>query len=213
MSRTHNGRRAVVAGSLVLVSLVAVACGDDDDDDTATPAPSTPTSEAPPSTSPAAPGATVAPDVPAPPFPADLNDDVGEGGGGDLGLASVRVARQDGYDRVVLEFGGDGIPGWFVGYVDNPTSQGSGEAVNPKGDSTLQVAVRHVGIPEDTGVPYYSGPRNVGVGDATNVREVVVGSLFEGDQEAFIGIAGDKKPFRVFALEGPPRLVIDVRDR
>lgn len=204
-------RRPLVVTAAGLV-LLAGACTDDPPARDAAPAPAASTTT-PPGTS--APPSTPAPEAGVEgdaPFPADLQDDTGGVGQGDLALAAVRVARQDGYDRVVLELTGPGEPGWSSGWVGEPTAQGSGDPVEVAGDSTLVVALRPVGQPEDTGLPAYAGPRSTGPADARQVREVLLGSVFEADQEVFVGVAGPPRPFRVFALTDPPRLVIDVRD-
>ncbi|MBW3547299.1 MAG: hypothetical protein KY452_04060 [Actinobacteria bacterium] len=35
-------------------------------------------------------------------------------------LVDVRVGRHEGFERIVLEFGGDDPPGYRVGYIDPP---------------------------------------------------------------------------------------------
>ncbi|MGZ5400671.1 MAG: AMIN-like domain-containing (lipo)protein [Nocardioides sp.] len=37
------------------------------------------------------------------------------------------------------------------------------------------------------------------------------GGVFEGEQQAFIGLTGVERPFRVRALADPVRVVVDVR--
>lgn len=158
-----------------------------------------------PATEPAAPPGL------AVPFHADLRpDEGGPQGGGGLSVVDVRAARHDGFDRVVIELDGTGAPGWLARYVDQPTADGSGAPVAVAGNAFLSVVVRGVGIPADTGVPAFAG--RVTTTGTQQVREVVVGTVFEGFASSFVGIAGPPRPFRVFALAGPPRLVIDVRD-
>ncbi|HET7350848.1 MAG TPA: hypothetical protein VFJ28_07915 [Marmoricola sp.] len=40
--------------------------------------------------------------------------------------------------------------------------------------------------------------------------EPATGGFFESDQQALIGLSGDQRPFRVFALSNPARVVVDV---
>ena len=40
-----------------------------------------------------------------------------------------------------------------------------------------------------------------------------LGSVHEAQYDSYAALAGDRRPFRVFSLSGPTRLVIDVRDR
>ena len=72
-------------------------------------------------------------------------------------MTDIRVGRHDGFDRVVIEVGGTGIPGWDARYVDDPRSQGSGDPVEVDGAAVLQVGVTGIGLPTDTGVPGYAG--------------------------------------------------------
>jgi hypothetical protein len=146
-----------------------------------------------------------------PPFPANTLADTAQPTGGPLGLRVARVAPQPGYDRVVLELAGKvpGQPGWRVEYVTQPTSDGSGNPVAVRGTAYLQVIVTGVGYPADTGVPEPAIRRIRPAGTAV-VREVVLDGVFEGQYTAFVGLTG-KRPFRVFRLSNPARVVIDVR--
>ncbi|GAB3995069.1 AMIN-like domain-containing (lipo)protein [Nocardioides marmoraquaticus] len=206
----------VVAGLALVVSLAG--CGGDD------PAPDAgPTDPPAPASSPADPSpsqdgptrptsATPSPSRDGAPFEADLRPDTGgvrPGAGNGLTLTEVRVGRQDGFDRVVFQLDGTGRPGWRVEYVDVPRADGSGEELDLRGDSFLQVDLRNMGLPSDTGVEEV-GPEPV-EGDGTrSVTEVLPGGVFEGQQLAFVGLAGERRPFRVFALDSPTRVVVDV---
>lgn len=222
MSRTAAVLLAIaLAGSLA-------ACSDDAEDrppapqaGTQPPATTQPTAEptaAPPATSPAtsAPPAspTATDEAAAPvPFPADTQVDVQEPTGGPLSVTAVRVARQDGYDRVVFELDGRsaGEPGWRVEYVTDPTQQGSGDPVEVTGEAVLSVTITGTGYPMDTGEQEVSQdpalPRDLQV-----VRDVQLGAVFEGQYEAFVGTS-ERVPFRVFRLGEPARVVLDVRHR
>jgi hypothetical protein len=129
-------------------------------------------------------------------------------GPGALGLVEVRTGRHEGYDRVVLEFDGEGTPGWRVAYTDDPRFQGSGDPVDVDGETALQVHLDGLSSPVDSDVSYYDGPDRM-AGSGTSIVEVVVGNLFEGRQGAFAGTT-QPLPFRVFRLTGPERVVVDV---
>jgi hypothetical protein len=147
-----------------------------------------------------------------PPFPANTEPDTEEASADAFGnVTDLRIGRHDGFDRVVLEYDGPGTPGWDVRYVAEAASQGSGEPVEIPGDGVLQVTVSGVGYPFDTGVEEYAGPRQLSVEDTENVTEVVFDSTFEGTTVVFVG-TGTEAPFRVYLLEGPPRIVIEVAD-
>jgi len=124
-------------------------------------------------------------------------------------LSAVRLARQDGYDRLVLEFT-DQVPGYTVGYRALPaTADGSGADVPLPGATTfvaitLSPAAAHR---DDTGAPTYTGPATV---DGNTVQ--VTQARAAGDFEAVLNwVVGTRKktPFRVLELTGPPRLVVD----
>lgn len=203
-------RRTSTALALAACVLATAGCSDDPEPTArvgspepasvaTSPSSSPPAAPAPPSAAPAGPA-----------FDADTARDVEEPTGGPLTVTAVRVARQDGYDRVVFELDGKqaGEPGWRVEYDDSPSRDGSGEPVEVAGDATLVVYIDGAGYPYDTGVEEArtaTVPR-----DAEVVREVEVGSVFEGTFEAFIGTTG-KQPFRVFRLADPARVVVDVR--
>lgn len=78
------------------------------------------------------------------------------------------------------------------------------------GDAYLVVLVRGLVYPTEPGAAPYEGPRRITPVAGGVAVDVVYGSLFEGQQEVFVGLASDE-PFRVFALEDPPRVVIDVQ--
>ena len=92
--------------------------------------------------------------------------------------------------------------------VDDPRRDGSGDPVEVEGDATLVVLISGAGYPFDTGVEE-AGDASVPA-DLEVVRDVEVGSVFEGVHEAFIGVSR-KAPFRVFRLADPARVVVDVR--
>jgi hypothetical protein len=203
-------RPARRAASLAVASVLALgACADGGDDaggSTASPGTS-------PATSPATesePAADEAADG-APGFPDGTEAVTQEPAGArQLTVTDVRVARHDGFDRVVLDLGGQGTPGWDVGYVDEAFDDGSGEPVDVDGDAVLSVRASGTAMPTDSGVEEYDGT-TVDPDDTESVEEVVYRFWFEGYSTAFIGVDGGRKAFRVFALSDPTRLVVDVR--
>ena len=223
--------RAVPA---LLLLTAAVACGGDPESTTsagpASPPSASATSVSPTSVAPpSGPAPTSSASVPSPPgvpapsaaaSPSEAAATPPPGGGTDtqepsgepLTVAAVRVARQEGFDRVVFELGGgDGRPGWRVAYDDTPSRDGSGEAVEVDGQTTLAVVITGIGYPFDTGVDELDEDP-VLPGDLQVVTDVVVGSTFEGSYEAFVGVSGER-PFTVARLSTPTRVVIDVAHR
>jgi LysM repeat protein len=144
------------------------------------------------------------------PFPANLEPDTNEvSDGAMLSPVDLRLGVHEEYDRVVLDLAGEGVPGWLGEYVENPTLQGSGAPVELEGDASLKVIVRGVVYPTAQGAEEYQGPQRIDPEATGVVQEVVYGSVFEGQTEIFIGLQS-QEPFRVFRLEDPTRVVIDI---
>jgi hypothetical protein len=147
------------------------------------------------------------------PFPGNTQPDTAEASADSrVTVTEIRTGRQDGFDRVVLEVGGTGTPGWDVRYVDQPASQGSGEALQVAGEAALQVTLTGVGYPYDTGVEEWAGPDPLPGNGTQTVTEVVWDATFEGTSVAFVGTQAEV-PFRVYALESPTRVVVEVADQ
>lgn len=209
-SPVHTRRMSRRTALALVACLLATACSDDPEPSTTagTSRPAVPATSAPVEQAPTAPSS--APAAAAPAFAANTAKDTEQASGGPLTVTAVRVARQDGYDRVVFELAGKqaGRPGWRVEYVDRPSRDGSGEPVEVEGDATLVVYIDGAGYPDDTGQEEVRSARVPA--DAEVVREVELGSVFEGVYEAFVGTSR-KAPFRVFRLADPARVVVDVR--
>lgn len=148
----------------------------------------------------------------APPFVASADPDTAEpqAGSGPTVVTALRVARQDGFDRVVFEVSGTAVPGWDVRYVDEATSDGTGAAIDVGGADQLRVLL--VG----TDAPYEADVAEVARGGVTGqdtevVREVWYDATFEDTSLAYVGTDG-QAPFRVYALTGPSRVVVEVAD-
>jgi hypothetical protein len=147
-----------------------------------------------------------------PPFNANTDPDTQEQSSDSFAtVTDIRIGRQDGFDRVVFEIGGRGTPGWNVRYVDEAASQGSGESLDVEGDAILQVTLQGMGLPFETGAEEWSGPDPLSSDDTETVTEEVFDGTFEGTTVAFVGLTGEK-PFRVYSLTDPTRIVLDVAD-
>ncbi len=147
-------------------------------------------------------------------FPANTDIDTGTATGGPVLFTDLRVGRQAGFDRVVWEFAGDGLPGWRASYSDDPRREGSGDRVDLSGNATLAVTIMGVGLPDSVDVPpgttEYDGAGQVASADTELVTEVIAGAWFEGYQDGFVGVDSEV-PFRVYRLEDPTRIVLEVR--
>ncbi|MGY1641040.1 hypothetical protein ACI782_07880 [Geodermatophilus sp. SYSU D00703] len=209
---------AVVCPSLLLAVTLLAGCGEGRQSGTTSSSPAAASSSAAAATDTTAPEETTGgttddgPPGDEPPFPATTDPDTQDPSADSSGTVSeIRTGRQDGYDRVVLEVGGTGTPGWDVRYVDEAGSQGSGDPVEVAGEAVLQVTLTGMGYPYDTGVDEWAGPDPLPGSGTEVVTEVAWDATFEGTSVAFIGTTA-QVPFRVYALQDPTRVVVDLRD-
>jgi hypothetical protein len=217
MSRRTRTRTCVLVLS---VALLAAACSSDEDsriqttdagatrDATASPSSSASAAGPQPTDEPSGSGVEAAGgEGQAYVQPGATSRKAGEGNG--LSVVDVRTGTHDGYDRVVLELGGEGTVGWRVAYDAAPATQGEGAPVELVGDATLSVLLENVGYPFDTGVEEYGGDTQPAP-DLPQIKELRLGGVFEGYYDAFVGV-GEQAPFRVFRLTDPQRVVVDVQ--
>ncbi len=219
----------IIAAAAALALLLAGCTPDGDGEPTATPTATTAAPSESPSESPSG-GETTAAPTPLPSAsettaaPAPETQEPGDGvsystaaqsdptfkeGGGELLPVGVRVGSHPGFERVVFDFEGAGTPGWRVQYVDEAIGDPSGLTIAVDGDATLEVVATGMRYPEESEYDTVIGSGAVDV-RTDGVAEVHVNSLFEGHLQAFIGL-DSQRPFRVFTLTGPSRLVIDIQ--
>jgi hypothetical protein len=193
------GQRAHL--TVVVALLVAVAGCGTSSEQSAQPSASS-TTAAPSSSAPATPAP--APSTSAVPFPADTSPDGGDadpqGVVPSFRLTGLELTAEDGFDRLVVQLDGAGVPEWQVGY--GPPENDNGAPVTMAGDSFLHLTM-YVGTEAAPPVPSVSGS-----GLIAEARDV---GLFEGIQDVLIGVRGGPLPFRAFTMTEPGRIVIDVR--
>jgi hypothetical protein len=126
-------------------------------------------------------------------------------------LTDVRVARQDGFDRIVLQFASAQVPDYRVGYIAGPvTADPSAEVVPVDGAAFLEVLTAPAGAAEWVDRPAsYRGPNRIALPGGAAVREVVETGDFEETLDWVAGTGGEL-PFAVAELRNPARLVVDV---
>jgi len=124
-------------------------------------------------------------------------------------LRSIRTARHEGFDRIVLDFAGDAVPGYHVAQIDRPVRQcGSGDVVEMAAEGWLSITVPPAHAHTEDGVATAT-PRNREL-ELPALRELRVVCDFEGMVEVVAGVAAPER-YRVFVLEEPNRLVVDIR--
>ena len=128
-------------------------------------------------------------------------------------LERVAVGRHEGYDRVVFQFRGEGLPGYRVEYMDPPLKEdGSGNPVQIKGNAFVVVRMEPAsGFDLNTGegVLVYKGPKRLP--GASVVKEVVRTGDFEAVLTWAVGLE-EMVDFRVTTAASPSRLIVDFRN-
>ena len=158
----------------------------------------------------AAPSSTASPDGgDGQAFPGDTSPDTADPVSPEaLTVTGVRVGAHDGHDRVVLDVSGEGTPGWDVRYVDAATAEGTGDPVDLAGPAYLRVVLTGTTYPYESGVEERARGA-VDTPGTTAVTGVFYDGTFEGQSLAYVGTQAER-PFRVYALSNPTRVVIEV---
>jgi hypothetical protein len=124
-------------------------------------------------------------------------------------LRDVRVGVNQGFDRVVLEFLGSGVPGYRVEYVDRPVHHcGSGDPVPIAGDAWLAITLRGTQAHTDEGRATV-GQRERRL-DMPIIEELEFICDFEGVVEIVLGVSRPNR-YRITELQNPTRLIIDIQ--
>ena len=124
-------------------------------------------------------------------------------------LRAVHAGREAGFDRIVFEFSGPGLPGYRFQYATEPIRAcGSGAEVPLAGVDHLVIhfepAQAHDTLGHVTAADRALAPR------LQQVRELKLVCDFEGQVEWAVGIAA-RRPFRVLEDSQPSRVIVDVR--
>ena len=134
--------------------------------------------------------------------------------GSTLTVSDLRVGNhpKEGFSRVVVEFDGQGAPGWNQPQWDVPAyTSGKGDPITVQGDHTM--VVRGTGV---AAVPP-DGQKKIGhrqitptdyANDGSSIDSVYIDPGFEGEFQVVLGT--DSQTYRIFSLSNPTRLVIDI---
>jgi hypothetical protein len=127
-------------------------------------------------------------------------------------LRSVRAARHDeGFDRIVFDFGDDEVPAYHVEYVDRPVRQcGSGETVPLTGDAWLTVRMQPANAHTEEGEPTVR--ERALTPNLPTLLELELICDFEAQVE-WVAAVSSPEQYRAFTLDAPNRLVLDIRHR
>jgi hypothetical protein len=121
----------------------------------------------------------------------------------------IRTGGHGCFERVVLELEGDGgLPGYRVGYVDDPVRLSPSDlVVDIAGEATLMLSVASWMTNMDG--DGYSGPTDITPTNVGHILELRLVENFEGMHAWAIGL-DRRRDFAVSTLADPPRIVIDV---
>lgn len=147
-----------------------------------------------------APTVPASPSTPVEPTPTGKTDPSGPY---DLVPEALRVEERAGGDRVVITFRGRGTAGWTARYVKKAVLDGAGQVVDLDADSVLSIAV--FGTPTKPSDRIRRVPTALG----GSVTDAYVGAAWEGVTQVFLGLEGERTPYRISTLSSPSRLVVD----
>ena len=123
------------------------------------------------------------------------------------------MGSHDDYSRIVLEFEGEGTPGWNAPQWDvDASTMGKGDPITVKGDHTLVIHGTGTASVPSSGQQQIGQQRlDLDKGDNDEgIEEAFVDPGFEGEFQVVLGT--DSQTYRIFTLSDPTRLVIDVAD-
>jgi hypothetical protein len=122
-------------------------------------------------------------------------------------LTGIRVGRHARFDRVVLDLSGEAT-GYQVRYVRQLVADGSGHPVELRGRYDLRIRLNPAYAHDDSGSTLTTPASKRWFHPQVKATRLI------GDFEAYVTVGvglRSKKPFRVFTLDDPTRLVVDVR--
>ena len=129
----------------------------------------------------------------------------------DQGVATLNAVRNGEvsgpplYDRIVFEF--DGVPSYSIYYESGtPTACGSGETVRMAASNFLIIQFSPAQAHTDEGAPTIK--ERDSLLQLTHLKHLKLTCDFEAELAWAAGLA-EKRPFRAYELDSPPRLVID----
>lgn len=158
------------------------------------------------------PSASATPSAITWPIPVSPIADYGDGyrfqaGKGALTMPlTIVTSTQEGFDRIVVECADEGVLGFQAEYVDGAIEAGSRSQIRLSGSAVLQVMVQHVRTPLAGQIPLTPGKM---LATGTVVHDLNVAPMDLGQIQLLIGVDATKK-FRIFTVDHPSRLVIDV---
>ena len=126
----------------------------------------------------------------------------------ELVVTQMRVGEHEDFDRVVLEFSGEGSPGWDARWTQEAATQGKGDPIEVDGEYQLTIIGTGVIMPVGEDPGSYLGISDLTL-DGSGLREAYYDPTYEAQYQLVIGT--DSQDYRIFALTDPTRLVVDIK--
>jgi len=128
-------------------------------------------------------------------------------------LGDVRTGRHKDFDRVVFEFKGSEMPGYYIEYIGEPITQcGSGSKVELTGNGGLEIRFTPAQAHTDSGQPTIFFSDNEQNPSYDLIKKVKSTCDFEGNVTWVVGVSKANN-YRVFELENPTRLAVDIEHK
>jgi hypothetical protein len=124
-------------------------------------------------------------------------------------LTAIRTGVHPGFDRIVFDMTGPAPTIPNRRWVDELTSDGSGDVVWLTGEHFAEVAMTPARAHDDAGNATYSGPGKFRTRDLRNVMAIAITGDFEAHLTVGLGTR-TRTWVRTFTLAGPTRVVVDV---
>jgi hypothetical protein len=119
-------------------------------------------------------------------------------------IARVGLAGHEGYDRFVLEFDGPGLPAYQIAYSSRESVEVAGDDVPLTGTALLAITVSPGRTKDRLPVRLKT--------DTSNIQEAALVNVGPGSLKWMLAV-DRPTAFKIFVLEDPSRLVIDVSNR
>ncbi|WP_159626224.1 AMIN-like domain-containing (lipo)protein [Actinomyces sp. zg296] len=124
-------------------------------------------------------------------------------------VTGVRTGTHEDYDRVVVDLSGEGTPGWRADWVADAGTQGKGDPIQPSGDHILRIfgtGARMPSTAEEIASVQKTLSAEVGM---PAIASVYYDPTVEAQYQLVLGTTS--RSYRIFALNSPTRLVVDVK--
>ncbi|MFZ2172671.1 MAG: hypothetical protein WAW17_01285 [Rhodococcus sp. (in: high G+C Gram-positive bacteria)] len=127
-------------------------------------------------------------------------------------VSGMHFERQDGFDRIIYDFGGIYTPSWRAEYVAEATPRGQETSAPVNGQSILQIYFFDTVFMDqgENGNVGYSGPNPLSDPAAHSVAEVHLTPSYEETTQSFIGLRTDHPQYQVTRLTDPSRIAVDI---